>query len=561
MGEGTDVVTLQSGGALIYGDGGTDRFEIYASTIEARGGADNDIFNINGGDNLVLRGDDGDDRFSFLAGSIHTYITGGLGNDFFNGLGQVVSGAFYGDAGNETFIDFRNAAGVVPDLYRGLGDDVYRAHPTSPANFLENPGEGTDTVEVSAGRSYTLPANIENITVGAFTGSLTGAATLTGSALDNVIRGYSNAETLNGLGGNDKLYGGDGADVLNGGDGYDLLDGQAGADSMTGGAGYDTYYVDNAADSVTELSGGGTDLVHTKVNYTLPAFVENGTIDGATGLTLTGNDLNNLLTGNAGVDHLIGNAGNDVLRGGANADFMSGGTGDDRYYVEDQYDVVAESPGEGVDTIYLNLTLPQLDPFSPPGPPPGYIIDANVENLVVTQFAQSTAFGPQIQGFIFGNALDNVITDSSVARTISAGAGADTIYGNDGNDYLIGGEGADTIIGGNGDDTIVGDGNGLASYSGDTLTGGAGSDSYYYYSVDESAPFIFRVDQITDFETGRTRSTSSWTLTRTPPERRTGRLSAPRPARRGNCGSTPQMRRTGITSCSATTTAMTCPTS
>ena len=529
MGEGDDVITLRSGDALIYGDGGSDRFEIYGGGFEARGGADNDSFNIRGGNNLILRGNGGDDTFTFYAGSLNIQVYGGDGNDVFKGGGQIISGDIYGGAGNDTFNGFHNESGTLPNLRGGTGDDVYRADPLAPANFIENAGEGIDTVEVSAGRNYTLPANIENLTVGAFSKSLTGAATLTGNTLNNVIRGYDNAETLNGLAGNDTLYGGAGGDTLNGGGGNDILDGQTGHDTMTGGANNDTYYVDNAGDAVIEASGGGTDLLRTKVDYTLPAYVENGMVDNPGGVHLTGNDGNNVLTGGAGIDFLLGMGGNDTLKGGDGPDAMAGGAGDDAFYVDDEFDLVSENLNEGVDTIYLNLVF-TFDPFTPPPPGPVYYqIDANVENMVVTTFAVVDAFGnPYPPGLVFGNALNNVITDNNDSRTISGAAGEDTIYGNGGNDYLIGGDGLDTIVGGSGDDSIVGDGNGVASPYGDTLTGGAGADSFWYYTASESAPFITRVDHITDFETGsdtihlnddadlNTGGTQDWTVVASP---------------------------------------------
>lgn len=502
MGEGEDVITLRSGDALIYGDGGNDRFEIYGGGFEARGGSDADLFNIRGGDHLTLRGDGGDDHFAFLAGSLGLTARGGSGNDLFDGGGHIISGNILGDSGNDTFLNFRNAGGVVPNLRGGLGDDVYRADATAPASFIENPGEGTDTVEISRGRNYTLPANIENLMVGAFAGSQAGLAILNGNGLANVVHGNTNPETINGLAGSDSLYGGGGADTLNGGDGNDRLDGEAGDDTMAGGAGNDIYHVDSAGDVITELSGQGNDLVLTTINLTLAPNVEDGTVDTANGIILTGNDHSNVLTGGAGNDHLIGGGGNDILRGGANWDVLIGGTGNDKYYVDDVNDAVSENPGEGTDTVFLDVSVPPPAPFTPPGPPPVFQLDPNVENLVITRFGQPDGFGHFMEGLVSGNSLNNVITDSSASRTISAGAGDDTINGNGGNDYLIGWEGTDTVNGGNGDDSIVGDGNGVTVFSGDTLTGGAGSDHFYYYTVDESAPFIFRSDQITDFETG-----------------------------------------------------------
>ena len=529
MGEGADVITLRSGDALIYGDGGNDRFEIYGSGFEARGGADQDVFNIRGGDNLILRGDGGDDQFTFVAGSLSILLRGGTGNDVINGHGQIISGNIYGDSGDDTFIGFRNAGGTVPNLRGGLGNDIYLAHPTAPANFIENADEGLDTVQVPGGRNYTLPANIENLIAGAFAGAITGAATLNGNGLNNLIQGYSNPETINGLAGNDTLFGGGGGDHLNGGDGNDSLYGQAGIDILAGGAGDDTYYVTDSAEVITEVAGAGLDLVRTTVDYTLPDFVENGTVDTPNGIILTGNGGNNVLNGGTGVDRLNGGAGNDSLRGGANGDFLSGGTGNDKYYVDNLNDRVGENPGEGIDTVNLAITVPPPDPFAPPsGIPPIYQLGANLENMTITRFGQSDGFGHFMEGLVYGNSLNNVITDSSANRTISAGAGDDTINGNAGNDYLIGWEGRDTINGGSGDDSIVGDGNGATVFWGDTLTGGAGSDHFYYYEVDESAPFIQRVDQITDFETGsdtinlivdanaNVASTQDWTLVDSP---------------------------------------------
>jgi Ca2+-binding RTX toxin-like protein len=54
--------------------------------------------------------------------------------------------------------------------------------------------------------------------------------------------------------------------------------------------------------------------------FTLGANVERGFIRLASGLTLTGNGINNVLTGFDGNDTLNGGAGNDSLRGGAGVD-------------------------------------------------------------------------------------------------------------------------------------------------------------------------------------------------------------------------------------------------
>src|SRR4029077_11891376 len=129
-------------------------------------------------------------------------------------------------------------------------------------------------------------------------------------------------------------------------------------------------YVDNAADKVNEVAGQGTDTVYASVSYTLTAGSEIEFLRanaGATGLTLTGNALNNTIVGGTGNDVLNGGAGNDTLNGGAGADTMAGGPGNDTYYVDNVGDVVNEAAGAGTDTVKTTLLSETLG--------------ANLENL------------------------------------------------------------------------------------------------------------------------------------------------------------------------------------
>ena len=124
----------------------------------------------------------------------------------------------------------------------------------------------------------------------------------------------------------DDFAGTEGQDILSGLDGNDTLDGGHGIDTLIGGDDNDTYYVDNALDRVIEDAGEGRDTVFASVSYTLGAgqHIERLRADaGATGLTLTGNELANYLIGGAGDDTLIGRAGPDRLNGGAGADLLA----------------------------------------------------------------------------------------------------------------------------------------------------------------------------------------------------------------------------------------------
>ncbi|NJN00722.1 MAG: hypothetical protein HC793_03820 [Aquincola sp.] len=110
----------------------------------------------------------------------------------------------------------------------------------------EGANQGIDSVNSSV--SYTLPPNVENLTL---TGTLNLRAT--GNALSNVLTGNAGNNVLDA---NAPAFGAQGADTLR------------------GGAGDDTYYTRDD-DLVEEFLGQGNDTVVVDAGlYTLPANVE-----------------------------------------------------------------------------------------------------------------------------------------------------------------------------------------------------------------------------------------------------------------------------------------------
>lgn len=164
----------------------------------------------------------------FLSKGFKTMV-GTLGSDELWGLAESVE--MFGLAGD--------------DFYFVDGDD----------KVVEDAAAGTDTVTATGMVSYTLPDNVENLT-------LDGTTTGVGNALKNVLIGDAGDNVLNGM---------------------------AEADDMRGGLGDDTYYVDNVGDKVTENLAEGTDQVNSLIDHTLGLNLENLLLGGTGNLKGTGN--------------------------------------------------------------------------------------------------------------------------------------------------------------------------------------------------------------------------------------------------------------------------------
>jgi Ca2+-binding RTX toxin-like protein len=268
-------------------------------------------------------------------------------------------------------------------------------------------------------------------------GGDTASVTVTVQDPANPNIGTDNPETLTGTPGDDVMDARGGDDIVNALGGNDSIDGGTGADQMNGSTGNDLYFVDNAGDTVTELDGEGYDIIIASVNYTLGAgvYVEELTAPASRTLaiTLTGNDLNNIIRGARGNDTLNGGIGNDLLDGGFGRDTMVGGIGDDVYYASNSgnfYDLITEAAGEGYDIAYVVAGL---------GGDTAYILNAGAHVELLAPLIAT------IGASITGNELDQELRGSLVNDTLRGMGGADLMTGYTGNDiYFI--DLQDTIV-------------------------------------------------------------------------------------------------------------------
>jgi Ca2+-binding RTX toxin-like protein len=335
--------------------------------------------------------------------------------------------------------------------------------------------------------------------------------TYTGNGNNNVITGSTGDDDIFGLGGDD---------VLIGIGGNDTLDGGTGADTMDGGSGNDTYIVDNVNDEVVEYANKGKDTIKSSVTYSLnfAQNVENLMLTGTADIDaygdnsingLFGNSGNNILWAAGGNDTLKGGGGDDHLNGGAGHDKMYGGTGNDDYVVTDSFDEVTEYDDQGIDTVFTSHDY--------------YTLGDNLENLVLTGWANSHGKGNELNNELAGNSGNNTLWGGDGADTMQGGEGDDTYfvdqsgdevieYADEGNDlvysqvsialddnienliltggnvvgtgneldnWMTGSAGNNLLFGNDGDDTIDGkEGN-------DTMYGGEGHDVFGVDSQDD----------------------------------------------------------------------------
>jgi Ca2+-binding RTX toxin-like protein/GH24 family phage-related lysozyme (muramidase) len=368
-GTGSADLTLQGNdlGNVITANGGNDTLIAGSGPALLIGGAGNNTFVVNSTSDVVQAKTGGVNTIltsaSFTASANVRTLTG-TGNADVTLTGNDLNDVITANDGNDTLI----AGSGIATLVGGQGNDTFVVNNINDV-IVEGVNSGNNTVLTSV--SYVLPANVQNIT-----GTGNADLTLQGNDLGNIITANS---------GNDTLIAGSGPAFL------------------IGGAGNDMFVINNVAD-VVQAKKGGVNTIQTSVSFTASANVKNLTGTGNADITLTGNDLANVITANSGNDTLVAGSGVATLIGGA---------GNDTFVINNASDVIVESPNAGNNTVMTSVS---------------YVLPANVQNITGTGTADLT---------LTGNGMTNVIT------------------ANDGNDTLIAGSGIATLVGGAGNDTFV----------------------------------------------------------------------------------------------------------
>ncbi|TPG10845.1 beta strand repeat-containing protein [Sphingomonas oligophenolica] len=183
------------------------------------------------------------------------------------------------------------------------------------------------------------------------------------------------------------------------------------------------------------------------------------------------------ITGNGGADTLRGLAGNDTLTGGTAADILDGGTGNDSltggdggdsYYVDSLGDVIVETAaGTGTDIV---------------GASANYRLNAGAAVEVLQYAAAPTTDAGAVAltaGVATGSTAGIVLIGNEFAQNVYGTAGVDTLDGGRNTNPAL----SDTLTGGAGNDTYV------VRNVADTIVeiAGGGTDLVYVSAADLSA--------------------------------------------------------------------------
>ena len=490
-GAGRDALTTAGGADTIRGGKAGDTINAGGGNDFVYGGAGPDQIVLGGGDDFT-EGGGGNDTISSTAGN--NYITDSTGND------QITTGG-----GSDTILSGKN------------GDTIIS-------------GAGNDSIAAGAG--------------------------------PDVITAGNNNDTIIGGGGNDTINMGAGSDSADGGNGDDIFQitatgDQIDGDTIDGGTGTDSISIVQAAAAIGSVfdmddisnvlsistanngaaaAGGGNDITATFVAIAettaqtvavsaasittadVDLVVTNNANSATTTFNITGGAGADTLAGSNGADTISGGAGANVITGGQGADTLTGGGAVDTFQVTGTSDQVAADSIDGAGGADVVL-------FNSGG---GAIVAEfdmdNISNLLLFQNGtaggnrnitfssiQETTTQTVVADFNSTTSSASVVIINNAASTttrfnMAGGDAADTLVGSNANDTLRGGRAADNLTGGNGNDIfqVAFDAAGFEQVTGDTISGGAGTNRFDLVTgvgaITATIDLDF-VDGVTNFQT------------------------------------------------------------
>lgn len=427
------------------------------------------------------------------------------------------------DSEAQTGLNLTAGTPVTVNVF-GSRDVVFAA--TSTAKAIDaSAATGAITV------NYDNTSDIATVTGGSGADTFTNATTAIGTKV-----------TINGNGGNDSFTMLSTAKAaINGGDGYDkvTLVGDVTSLEMTS---VEELALSNAVTSAkaTQLSGksfimsgaygwtfgtaasnfdtSNIDLSGLTINNTTGFTVDasNGLsttlYTTATGVSITGSSVADVIKGTANADTIIGGAGNDVLTGNSGADTINGGAGGDTIYGDN-----AGTKAVAIFTISTAATATNTVTVNIHGVDVAVIIPATTSSaLQATQIAEAISGNAALANLVTATASTATVTITSLVDgntfgvDLSAGTASAITIKESGTASLVIADGLDSgttvqTVSGTAaaieivTNSVVGT---LGSSATDTLTGGADTDVFVFNNGNGgAAPSATVFDTITDFAT------------------------------------------------------------
>ncbi|MBY6166657.1 Hint domain-containing protein [Pseudooceanicola nitratireducens] len=477
---GNDTIEAGRGSDTVYGGEGADSIEGRSGDDVLYGGAGRD----------TIEGDAGND--TIYVGSGDDDIYGESGDDLIR-VTRGTSAWIDGQSGDDT-LDFSGLTGTTISSINYYGGDPSNGYIIF-ANGERMEYRGIEAITGTQDGRVDGSTGADSIGDGYTDGQLDAVGDADGSHNDSIYA-YGGNDTVASGAGNDTVYGGAGTDALYGGAGNDALDGGSGDDALSGGSGDDVLYGGEGWDTL--YSGLGNDTYHggTGLDY-----IDFGAETGGVYVDLSNGTIGGAATGDvmgSGIDGVFGSNHDDTLigfdpwspTGDVYTNVFFGRAGNDVFDGRGSPDYM--DGGSGDDTFLMTGTPGSDTIIGGEGGSDQDVIDfssvsgpitidyTGAEAGTITHGADTVTFS-QIER-IYATSSGDSLTGGAGTDRVEGRGGSDTLYGGAGGDELSGDSGDDSLYGGTGADTLYG---GLgadrieAGSGDDQIYGGAGADAIY----------------------------------------------------------------------------------